>query len=89
MSARKVRTTVALSVELLEAVDAIIREGKAYSRNDFLEAALRNELAARRRAAIDAAFAQMASDRDYRREAVAIAQEFESSDWEALREGGA
>jgi hypothetical protein len=39
----------------------------------------------RRCAAIDAAFTQMAVDRDYRREAVEIAEELESADWEALR----
>lgn len=88
MPARKVRTTVALSLDLLEAVDAAVREGNVESRNEFLELALRHELAARRRAAIDAAFTQMATDRDYRREAVDIAGEFESADWEALREGG-
>jgi metal-responsive CopG/Arc/MetJ family transcriptional regulator len=47
--ARKVRTTVALSEDLLEAMDAIVRLGGAESRNDFLETALRNQLAAARR----------------------------------------
>lgn len=88
MPTRKVRTTVALSVDLLEAVDAVVREGRVDSRNEFLETALRNELSTRRRAAIDAAFTQMATDRDYGREALEIAEEFESADWEALREGG-
>lgn len=78
MAARKVRTTVALSADLLEAVDAAVREGKVDSRNEFLETALRHELSAYRRAAIDAAFSQMAVDRAYRREAVEIAEELES-----------
>jgi metal-responsive CopG/Arc/MetJ family transcriptional regulator len=47
--AKKVRTTVALSEDLLEAMDAIVRLGGAESRNDFLETALRNQLAAARR----------------------------------------
>lgn len=90
MSARKVRTTVALSADLLEAVDAVVREGKMDSRNEFLETALRNELSARRRAAIDAAFSHMANDSAYQQEAVEISGEFESADREALRlaEGG-
>jgi metal-responsive CopG/Arc/MetJ family transcriptional regulator len=90
MTARKVRTTVALSVDLLEAVDAAVQEGKVDSRNEFLETALRNELSARRRAFIDAAFTSMSSDSAYQREAVEIAEEFESADWETLRsaEGG-
>lgn len=90
MAARRVRTTVALSADLLEAVDAAIREGKVDSRTEFLETALRKELSARRRAAIDSAFAQMAIDSAYRQEAVDIAEEFAPADWEALRsaEGG-
>jgi metal-responsive CopG/Arc/MetJ family transcriptional regulator len=85
MSARKVRTTVALSADLLEAMDSVIREGKVDSRNEFLERALRNELSARRRAEIDAAFTHMAQDLSYRQEAVEIDEEFESADWEAFR----
>ena len=85
MPVRKLRTTVALSAELLEEMDALVRQGEADSRNDFLEKALRNQLAASRRAAIDAEFAQMASDRTYQGEAVQIAEDFAEADWEALR----
>ena len=63
MPARKVRTTVALSADLLEAVDAFVQEGVAESRNDFLERAIRQQLKDSRRAAIDAEFAGMAEDR--------------------------
>jgi hypothetical protein len=55
------------------------------SRNDLLEEALRHQLTAFPRAAIDAEFAQMASDRDYQEEAVQIAEDFANADWEALR----
>lgn len=85
MRARKVRTTMAISADLLEAIDAVVREGKVDNRNEFLETALRNELSALRRAAIDTAFAQMANDRAYQREAACIAEELESAGWEALR----
>jgi hypothetical protein len=65
-------------------MDARMRQGEAESRNDFLEKALPNQLAASR-AAIDAKFAQMASDRTYQGEAVQVAEEFAEADWEALR----
>ncbi len=83
--ATRLRTTVALSEDLLEEMDARVRQGEADSRNDFLEKALRNQLAASRRAAIDAEFAQMASDHIYQGEAVQVAEDFAEADWEALR----
>jgi metal-responsive CopG/Arc/MetJ family transcriptional regulator len=85
MPARRVRTTVALPADLLAAVDTLVQEGETDSRNDFLEEALRNQLAASRRTAIDAEFAHMASDRDYRDEALRIAEEFAEAGWEALQ----
>ena len=39
-----------------------------------------------RRKQIDAAFADMAQDADYQREAQRIAEDFALSDWEALRQ---
>jgi len=66
-------------------MDAIVQQGEADSRNDFLERALRSELAASRRAAIDAEFAEMANDRSYKREALQVVEEFTGADWEALR----
>ena len=85
MPARKIRTTVALSADLLAAVDAVVQEGVADSRNDFLERAIRKQLQDSRRVAIDAEFAWMAQDRTYREEAVEVAEEFAEADWEALR----
>ena len=85
MAGKTVRTTVVLPVELLEAVDQAIREGKAKSRNELLAAALRRELAALERAAIDATFAEMAYDQDYQEEALRIAKEFARADWEAFQ----
>jgi metal-responsive CopG/Arc/MetJ family transcriptional regulator len=85
MTARTVRTTVAISASLLEAVDAAVREGKVDSRNEFVETALRHELAALRRAAIDAEFSHMATDRSHQREATQIAEELEFASWDALR----
>lgn len=48
---------------------------------------MRRELLVQRRAAIDAAFAGMADDPDYQREAVRIAEEYAISGWEALQIG--
>jgi len=86
MPLRKIRTTVALSADLLEAMDALVQKGEADSRNDFLERVLRNHLAVARRAATDAEFSQMANDRAYQREAVQIAEEFAEADWEAFKD---
>ena len=85
MTTRTVRTTLALPAELLDAVDRVVEEGKAHSRNDFVATAVRHELAARERSAIDAAFAEMADDEAYLVEAEAIAAEFATADWDVFR----
>ena len=51
-----------------------------------LASALRRELAARERAAIDAEFAGMADDDAYQAESEGLTDEFGRSDWEAFRE---
>ena len=85
MPTTKVRTTVALAENLLRAVDAAVKEGSVASRSEFIALALQNQLAAWRRQAIDASFAEMASDPIYQREALGIADEFGSADWESFR----
>ncbi len=87
MPVATVRTTVAIAADVLEAVDSAIQEGIARSRNEFLNAALRNQLAASRRAAVDAAFTGMADDPEYQQEALRIAAEFETADHESLKLG--
>jgi metal-responsive CopG/Arc/MetJ family transcriptional regulator len=86
MSKESVRTTLTLPASLLDAVDRAVRGGHTSSRNAFICAALRRELAARERAEIDAAFAHMADDDAYRAEAAALADRFLPADWEALRQ---
>ncbi|MBV6622171.1 MAG: CopG family transcriptional regulator [Rivularia sp. (in: Bacteria)] len=78
-----------MSVWIIEATDRAINEGKAKSRNQFVARAIRNELAAQKRAEIDAEFAQMANDTEYQSDTEIINQEFAQSDWEALQLGGA
>ncbi len=90
MSTKKiVRTTLAIPDELLAATDRAVQEGKAKSRNEFVAIALRHELAAQKRAEIDAMFALMGDDEQYQSESVAIADEFSSTDWEAFKLGEA
>ncbi|HLF05166.1 MAG TPA: YlcI/YnfO family protein [Dehalococcoidia bacterium] len=87
MQERTSRTTLTLPAALLAAVDQAVREGKAKSRNQLVAAALRRELAALERAAIDQAFAGMADDKAYQEESLKIAEEFAISDWEAFQLG--
>ena len=85
MSTDVTRTTVALPKELLEAVDRAVDSGLAKSRNDLLAAAVRQYLAEQRRAAIDTAFAGMASDTEYLAEADVLDRGLDRSSWEALQ----
>ena len=78
------RTTLALPDDVLERVDRAVREGKARSRNEFVADALRRALDALERAAIDAAFAEMADDPEAQEEARRITEEFARADREAL-----
>ena len=76
------RTTVALSADLLGAVDRLIRAGSVANRNQFITLAVETELHRRERAAIDAEFALMAADPDYQAEATRIMRDFDASDRE-------
>ncbi len=80
------RTTITLPQQLLDAVDQAVREGKAKSRNELLATAIRHELDALQRAAIDAAFGEMANDLDYLEEARRITDDFARADWSAFRQ---
>lgn len=57
------------------------------SLNDFFVTAIQAYLKLYRRRQIDAAFAAMAEDSDYQKQASLLGEEFEVSDWEALRLG--
>ena len=84
-ASRTVRTTLALPAELLDAADQAVADGRARSRNELIAIALRHELAAQRRASIDAAFAAMADDTAYQKDMVDLTAEFAGADWEALQ----
>ena len=87
MPAHTVRTTLTLPVELLEAADRAVRSGHARSRNELVARALRHELAALERAAIDTAFATLGDDPDHLDEVRALGRQFVTADWEAFRQG--
>lgn len=80
-----VRTTLSLPADLLKATDRAVRDGKARSWNAFVASALRRELAAQRRAEIDADLAAMGADVEYQREAAQVMAGFASADAEAAR----
>ena len=79
-------TTLALSSDLLAAIDRVVQEGRARSRDELVEGALRRELATLRRSALDAEFRHMADDAEYQRDVHQILGEFAQADWETLRE---
>ena len=86
MAASAVRTTITLPEELLKAADRAIAEGVARSRNELLAMALRDLLAARRRAAIDAEFIGMEDDQEYQAESALLEAGLDRSSWEAFRQ---
>ncbi len=47
------------------ATDLLVKQGKIKSRNQFIAEAISNELAAREKTEIDAAFSEMAADQEY------------------------
>jgi len=87
MPMRKARSTIALPEDLLDAIDAEIRQGHARNREEFFKAAVVNQVASLRHASVDRQFAGMAADSAYLREAGQIAEEFSAADWEALQSG--
>jgi metal-responsive CopG/Arc/MetJ family transcriptional regulator len=87
MPVRKARNTIALPEDLLDAIDAEVRQGHARNREEFFKEAIVNQVASFRHASVDRQFAGMAADNAYRKEAVQIAEEFSAADWEALQSG--
>ena len=79
-------TTLALPLDLLAAVDKVVQEGRARSRDELVEGALRRELAALRRSTVDAEFRHMADDVEYQRDVHQILGEFAQADWETFHE---
>ena len=87
MAKETVPMTLNLPADLLKATDKVVKEGKAKSVDDFVAKALKRELAALKRAEIDAALAEMASAPEYQAEVLKIDAEFATASWEALQLG--
>ena len=83
MKGKTIRTTVTLPVELLAEADRVIKDGKAKSRNEFFTQALQREIAALKRAEIDAELSEMAQDPEYQSQVMQLEAEFASASWEA------
>ena len=83
----KIQTTVRLPRTLYEQARWLIKRNvsSAASINDFVIAALTSYVKMLKRKQIDAAFAGMAEDADYQKEAQRIVEGFAESDWEALQ----
>ena len=85
-------TTVRLPLPLYEQAKRFVDCEKrntttVLSLNDFFVTAIQAYVKLYRRRQIDAAFAMMAEDADYQKEASLLEEEFEISDWDALRLG--
>jgi hypothetical protein len=77
-------TTVRLPRRVYEQAKAVALQSQASSFNEFVVQAIEEKVRRLTEAEIDAAFAQMANDEDYQRNSIALASEFEKSDWEAF-----
>jgi len=82
----RVQTTIRLPRGLYEKAKSLVgeRDLDVGTLNELVVAALSAYITMARRRQIDQAFAAMAEDTDYQKEARMIAADFEESDWEAL-----
>ncbi len=78
-------TTVRLPRQVYEQAKTVAARAQAASFNEFVVQAIEERVRRLTEAEIDAAFAHMASDEEYQRSSVALAGEFETSDWAAFR----
>lgn len=82
--ATTVRIPAAVYEQAKDLVDTERSNAGSLSLNDFFVAAIQAYVKLQKRRQIDAAFAAMAGDVEYQREASFLSHEFEQSDWEAL-----
>jgi metal-responsive CopG/Arc/MetJ family transcriptional regulator len=81
---RAIRTTLAISADLLNSIDRITSAGKVKSRNEFIDRAIRRELEWQKRQEIDLALAEMVRDPEYQITVRQMEAEFATASWEAL-----
>lgn len=79
-------TTVRIPRPLYEEARDVVegKKVKAQSMNELIVLAMASFLKSYKRRQIDAAFAEMANDAEYQKEAALMNEQFEHSDWEAL-----
>jgi hypothetical protein len=82
----KVRTTVRVPKPLYEEAQEFVHKNvtPAVTINEFIINAICAYVRLMKRKQIDAAFAGMAEDTDYQKEARLISEDFSQSDWEAF-----
>lgn len=84
-------TTIRLPLSLYDQAKTVVekesRDRNRISLNDLFVSAIATYLRMHKRRQIDAAFAGMAEDSNYQKEAMLMTREFEQSDWEALKRG--
>src|SRR5260370_21698438 len=80
-------TTVRLPRQVYERAKTVVVQSQASSFNEFVIQAIEEKVRRLTEAEIDEAFAQMAHDSDYQRSSIALANQFEKSDWEAFETG--
>jgi hypothetical protein len=82
-------TTVRLPRPVYDQAKSVVEKERGgqsrISLNDLIVTAITAYLKMYKRREIDAAFAGMAEDADYQKEAELLVEDFEHSDWEALR----
>ena len=83
----RIRTTLDLPASLRDRIQSTIKQGAASSQNSFIVQALEEHLARLEETRIDAEFAQMAEDENYRTLQLQIVAEFAHADWQALQAG--
>jgi hypothetical protein len=86
-SPRKVQTTLRLPRQLYERAKLFVGRGSKGSVNDLIVNALAAYVRAMERKAIDDAFLPMATDKQYQREALRLAEQFSVSDAETIEIG--
>jgi hypothetical protein len=88
VAARKYQnTTVRLPRQVYERAKTVVVQSRASSFNEFVIQAIEEKVRRLTEAEIDEAFAHMAHDTDYQRSSIALANQFEKSDWEAFEAG--
>jgi hypothetical protein len=78
-------TTLRMPQHIYERAKNAVSRSSDSNFNEFVLEAIEEKLHRLSEAEIDAAFAQMAEDQDFKQESVSLAREFETSDWEAFK----